>query len=212
MGESACARPLEQHSPPSTLAAISAGVMTGCGGGAGDAEAGSPTATVTVTETVTARSDTQRDCRGNGDADRGRRLASTAQEPNVGARRPQGRAVARRQPTSAPGSSSSSSPPTRPSRPTWPATPTATAPSPGWRCACVLMGRARRRVRSTTCSWPTTLPAASTPGPAAHGASGRRCLSCRSTISIAPGKCLSGWLLLERTKEHQARHRRHVRW
>ena len=38
------------------LAAISTGALTGCGGSDGDADAGSPTATVTVTETVTASS------------------------------------------------------------------------------------------------------------------------------------------------------------
>ena len=41
---------------------------------------------------------------------------------------------------------------------------------------------------------------ASTPSRAAHGASGRRCRSCRWTVTIAPGKCLSGWVLLSAPK------------
>lgn len=66
------------------LAAISAGVLTGCGGGDGDAGAGSPTATVTVTETVTAEPTSSEPAEATGapSADD----SATGQEPNVGER------------------------------------------------------------------------------------------------------------------------------
>lgn len=66
------------------LATISAGALTGCGGSGGDAGAGSPTATVTVTETVTA--DPSPSETAEGAETPSAEASPTAQEPNVGDR------------------------------------------------------------------------------------------------------------------------------
>jgi hypothetical protein len=66
------------------LAVASAGALAGCGGGDSDAEAGAPTATVTVTETVTADPEPTEDATASEtpSAD----ATPTAQEPNTGDR------------------------------------------------------------------------------------------------------------------------------
>lgn len=64
------------------LAVFSVGTLTACGGGNGDSEAGAPTATVTVTETVTATPTAEAETSETPTAE----ASPTAQEPNVGDR------------------------------------------------------------------------------------------------------------------------------
>lgn len=63
-----------------SLGAISTGALTGCGGGEVDGEASSPTATVTVTQTVAASEAAEATATPTADA------SPTSQAPNVGAR------------------------------------------------------------------------------------------------------------------------------